>query len=248
MKGKSYSVGEVSKLTGLTIRALQHYDNIGIATSSGRTEGGRRYYTEKDLMRLERIILYKHLGFSLEEISDKLMARMDGNTQRAILVEQEYRLLNKMESLHTAFAAVDAALRVTDAGREPSPHLLLQALRVLPSDDIWEKAPGTLSDNEIDVFSRHFPDLDAAQRFYRRWKEITLATLALFHAGVGTEEPAAQILAGEWIVLTQSVFGIDPDIFNALQDKGADNGFAANAEETELAMRYLGEAVAIYEK
>jgi hypothetical protein len=184
----------------------------------------------------------------LEEISDKLTPRTDGNSQRAILVEQEYRLLNKMESLHTAFAAVDAALRVIDAGREPSPHLLLQALRVLPDDDIWEKAPGALSDVEIDVFSRHFPDLDAAQRFYRRWKEITLATLALFHAGVGTGEPAAQKLAGEWLVLIESVSDIDPEIFNAMQNKGVNGGFAANVEEIKLALRYLEESVESIEK
>ena len=248
LAGKKYTVGELAKLTGLTIRTLQHYDNIGIAPSSGRTEGGRRYYTEKDLMRLEQVVLYKHLGFSLEEISSKLIVRTGGDSQREILIEQELRLLKKMEHLHTAFAAVDAALCVIDAGREPSPHLLLQALRVLPSDDIWEKAPEALSDEEIDVFSRHFPDLDAAQRFYRRWKEITLATLALYHAGVGTEEPTAQELAGEWIALTQSVSGIDPDSFIALQNKGTDGGFAVNAEEIERAIRYLEEAVAIHEK
>ena len=49
MGEKQISTGEVAKISGLTIRTLQHYDNIGVLPASGRTEGGRRFYTENDM-------------------------------------------------------------------------------------------------------------------------------------------------------------------------------------------------------
>ncbi len=47
MSDKKYTSGEIASATGLTIRTVQHYDNIGLLPSSGRTEGGRRYYTQE---------------------------------------------------------------------------------------------------------------------------------------------------------------------------------------------------------
>ncbi|WP_141430740.1 MerR family DNA-binding transcriptional regulator [Bacillus sp. 03113] len=44
---KTYLVGELAAATGVTVRTLQHYDNIGLLPTSGRTDGGRRYYTKK---------------------------------------------------------------------------------------------------------------------------------------------------------------------------------------------------------
>ena len=72
-KEKQFSVGEISKATGLTVRTLQHYDNIGLLPVSGRSEGGRRYYTEKDLLKLEQIVFYKSIGVPLKSIKDKQM-------------------------------------------------------------------------------------------------------------------------------------------------------------------------------
>ena len=57
MDEKQISTGEVAKISGLTIRTLQHYDNIGVLPASGRTEGGRRFYTESDMIQLEHIIV-----------------------------------------------------------------------------------------------------------------------------------------------------------------------------------------------
>ena len=74
MKEKQFSTGEAAKISGLTIRTLQHYDNIGVLPASGRTEGGRRYYTEDDIIKLEHIVFYRGLGFSLEQIKEKIPA------------------------------------------------------------------------------------------------------------------------------------------------------------------------------
>ena len=65
----SYSVGQVSRFAGVTVRTLHHYDEIGLLRPSGRTESGYRQYDEGDLERLQEVLFFRELGFGLEEIA-----------------------------------------------------------------------------------------------------------------------------------------------------------------------------------
>jgi MerR family transcriptional regulator, thiopeptide resistance regulator len=60
-------VGELARRTGLTVRTLHHYDEIGLLKPSLYTESGHRLYTDSDLARLQQIVSLRQLGFSLEE-------------------------------------------------------------------------------------------------------------------------------------------------------------------------------------
>ena len=64
------TVHEVSEMTGVSIRALQHYDNIGLLHPARRTEAGYRLYDEVALERLQQILLFRELEFSLKEIAE----------------------------------------------------------------------------------------------------------------------------------------------------------------------------------
>ncbi|TFD72933.1 MerR family transcriptional regulator [Cryobacterium sp. Hb1] len=61
-------IGELAEKTGLSLRTIRHYDEIGLLKASGRTEGGFRLYTQEDHSRLMLIRRMKPLGFSLEEM------------------------------------------------------------------------------------------------------------------------------------------------------------------------------------
>lgn len=63
-----WKVGELAKLTGLTIRTLRYYDQISLFSPSGYSESGHRLYNESDFSRLQQILSLKELGLSLEEI------------------------------------------------------------------------------------------------------------------------------------------------------------------------------------
>ncbi|TFC35121.1 MerR family transcriptional regulator [Cryobacterium sp. TMT2-42-4] len=65
-------IGELAEKTGLSLRTIRHYDEIGLLKASGRTEGGFRLYTQEDLSRLILIRRMKPLGFSLEEMIELL--------------------------------------------------------------------------------------------------------------------------------------------------------------------------------
>jgi len=67
-----WKVGELAKLTGLTVRTLRYYDQIGLFSPSAQTETGHRLYDEPDLSRLQQILSLKELGLSLDEIKSVL--------------------------------------------------------------------------------------------------------------------------------------------------------------------------------
>jgi len=94
---RQISTGEAAKITGLTIRTLQHYDNIGVLPASGRTEGGRRYYTEADMMKLQLVVFYRRLGFSLEQIKEKLLNKSMEDGAGELLAKQKVLLYNQIE-------------------------------------------------------------------------------------------------------------------------------------------------------
>ncbi|KJB84709.1 MerR family transcriptional regulator [Paenibacillus sp. E194] len=63
-----WKVGDLAKLTGLTLRTLRFYDQIGLFSPSGHSDSGHRLYNQADLSRLQQILSLKELGLSLEEI------------------------------------------------------------------------------------------------------------------------------------------------------------------------------------
>lgn len=65
-------VGELAAATGLTVRTLHYYEQIGLFVPSGRTEAGHRLYSDEDVGRLYRICLLRRLGFPLDQIGRAL--------------------------------------------------------------------------------------------------------------------------------------------------------------------------------
>ncbi|MEV0238172.1 MerR family transcriptional regulator [Nonomuraea sp. NPDC050786] len=121
----SFAVGQVAKLAGITIRTLHHYDEIGLLTPGERTPAGYRRYTDADLTRLQQILLYRELGFPLDEIA----AILDHDTTDDLthLRRQHDLLTRKAEHLHQLIAAVERAMQARATGIPLTPAERLQA-------------------------------------------------------------------------------------------------------------------------
>ncbi|WP_422931499.1 MerR family transcriptional regulator [Singulisphaera sp. PoT] len=72
MRALGLKVGELAKQSGLTVRTLHHYDEIGLLKPSQHSESGYRLYTRAEVVRLQQVLSLRQLGFSLEEIRDCL--------------------------------------------------------------------------------------------------------------------------------------------------------------------------------
>lgn len=71
---EALTVGQVAETFGVTVRTLHHYDEVGLLHPSERTHAGYRLYSADDLQRLSTIVVYRRLGFRLEEIGELLEA------------------------------------------------------------------------------------------------------------------------------------------------------------------------------
>lgn len=87
-------IGEVAERTGLSLRTIRYYEEVGLIRPSSRTQGGFRLYTEPDVARLNLVKRMKPLGFTLEEARD-LLAVLDsldtkgaGGAERDALVDR----------------------------------------------------------------------------------------------------------------------------------------------------------------
>ncbi|MBQ3907301.1 MAG: MerR family transcriptional regulator [Lachnospiraceae bacterium] len=84
------TVNEVSKLTGVSIRTLQYYDNIGLLRPTGHTESGYRLYDDTALEKMQQILLFRELEFPLKDIKS-ILSRSDFDRTKAL--EQQTKLL-----------------------------------------------------------------------------------------------------------------------------------------------------------
>ena len=105
------TVHEVSKLTGVSIRALQYYDRIDLLQPSARTEAGYRLYADADLERLQSILLFRELEFPLKQI--KTILDSPGFDRNRALEQQITMLKKKKEHLQ---ALIDHAVSIREKG------------------------------------------------------------------------------------------------------------------------------------
>lgn len=89
---ESYSVKKLAQLAGVSVRTLHHYDRLGLLKPSFRTEARYRLYGHNELIRLQQILFYKELDFSLDEI-------------RALLEDPSFDVLTALESHKQALKA-----------------------------------------------------------------------------------------------------------------------------------------------
>ncbi|KFZ81283.1 transcriptional regulator [Amycolatopsis sp. MJM2582] len=117
-----YPVGKVAALSGVTVRTLHHYDEIGLLSPSGRTAAGYRSYSDDDLDRLQRVLFYRELGFGLETIAKVIEdpgvdALEHLRRQRALLADRIGELTRMAESVERVIAAKEAGNALTPEER-----------------------------------------------------------------------------------------------------------------------------------
>lgn len=173
---QTYSVGEAARRAGVTVRTLHYYDDIGLLRASIRTDAGYRRYTEREVDALQRIRLFRTLGFSLDEVRPLLDAP-DG-TLRAALVDQRTALLRRLEETQDLVQIIDRVLDGTPPRNEGSPTVGI--------DDIKEALDGFRTSEFEEEARERWGDTDAWKESKRR-----VATYSLDDWKVMAEEAKA---------------------------------------------------------
>ena len=134
----SYSVGRVAALSGVTIRTLHHYDEIGLLSPGGRSDAGYRVYEEADLERLQRILFYRELGFTLKEIST--IVDDPGTDAMGHMRRQRGLLVGRIERLNAMVDAIDYEMEARTMNINLTPEERFEVFGEFRPDDYAEEA------------------------------------------------------------------------------------------------------------
>lgn len=118
------TVGEISRLAGITVRTLHHYDEIGLVSPSGRTDSGYRLYGRADIERLQEVLLFRELDLGLGEIKEIIDA--PAYHREAVLHQQRERLVARAERLLDIADAVERTINAQQTGAEMTAEEILE--------------------------------------------------------------------------------------------------------------------------
>jgi DNA-binding transcriptional MerR regulator len=187
------SVGDLARLTGVTVRALHHYDEIGLCKPSARTRAGYRQYTDADVLRLQQILLLRELGMPLTEIAEAL----ERGSTRDMLRKHRSTLVEKRARLDTMIAALDVALDRQEKGIAMKPDEMKQLFDGFdPSeheDEARERWGNTDAYKESHRRTRGYTKADW-ERMGEEMNAINQELLAQMRAAAPADAPAVQAL------------------------------------------------------
>ena len=146
------NVGEVAALAGVTVRALHHYDRIGLLSPSGRTAAGYRRYSAADLDRLHRVLVYRELGFPLEEVATLLD---DPTADPEAHLRRQHRLLrDRLERTQAMVAAVEKEMEARQMGISLTPEERFEVFGDQDPAQYGEEVEARWGDSELLAESR----------------------------------------------------------------------------------------------
>lgn len=214
-----YRVKEFAKLAGVTVRALHHYDRLGLLRPKQRSHAGYRLYREQDLARLEQIVVLKFLGMPLKQIRRVLQAESDLGEA---LHRQQAVLLEKRRQVDRAIQAISDAQKSVRGRGEPDWKLfqhIVQEIEMQNSMDWSKKYYSAEAQAKVEERKKLWsPELQ--EKVSREWNQL----FADVEAALGEDPagPRAQELAARWRKLLEGFTGGDPEIQKGLNKMYAD--------------------------
>ncbi len=188
----SYSISEVARATGLTSRALRHYDAIGLLRPAWTSESGRRHYGDRELLRLQEILLLRQLGLGLEAIRHAL-ARHDDDGRIEVLERHRSQLEGERERLERLIATVGKTIDSLRKGTEMAPEELFDGLIQNPYED---EAREKWGDEAVDASYARLRKLSPEDRERltsgRGWQEVHAAIGECAKRGLASDDPDVQ--------------------------------------------------------
>jgi DNA-binding transcriptional MerR regulator len=188
-----YQIHQFAELAGVTVKALHHYDRLGLL-KPGRTNAGYRRYSDRDLERLEQIIALKFLGFPLKHIRN-LLEQSTPKLGEALRLQRR-ALEEKQMLLGRAIRAIGAAEESLQSGAAAGSSRVEEVIEVLAMQD------------GIELMKKYYGTEEAWQkrlRYYQEgpspeWQALYRDVSAALNDDPGSDR--AQALAERWLDLS----------------------------------------------
>ena len=216
---QTYLPHEFAKRAGVTIRALHHYDRLGLLKPSGRTAAGYRVYSDRDFARLEQIVALKFIGFPLSQIRD-LLHRKDLDLS-AMLRQQRRSIAEKRDHLDRAIRAIERAEETVASGQKSDWEVFRKIIEVIQMQTRKDWMKKYYTEAQLaDLRKRWSPEVQAESE--RGWAALAKDTEAAISRGEDPSGETGQQLALRRQKLLEQFTGGDPDMEKNLQRLYAD--------------------------
>jgi MerR family transcriptional regulator, thiopeptide resistance regulator len=193
---RTYQVKDVTRIAGISVRTLHHYDEIGLLVPTARSPSGYRLYDDDDLLRLQQIIVARELGLSLEAIRKSLDD--PGFDRRRALLTQRAQLTRRAQQAAEMIVAVDRALALMDARDKENSMDMKQLFNGFDSSKYEEEAKQRWGHTDAyNESTRRVQGYSAEdwQRFSAEQAGIYADAVAALQAGKPPDGPEAMAIA-----------------------------------------------------
>ncbi|GAK10533.1 MerR family transcriptional regulator [Geomicrobium sp. JCM 19039] len=198
-----YTIGTLSKKTGVTIRTLDYYDEIGLLSPHNKTEGGHRLYSDEEVFRLEKILSLKFLGLSLETIQSFMKERT--TTWEAELSRQMRMVQQQKERLTQIETAIRSVLYSVKVEHDVNWAVIFQVMNLyqegmMPAND-------TLNQYLNNEEKERMLSISYDQQTEEQWLALIQDIRSNLHE-LPTSTVAQQLL-DRWLAGTYEMYGED---------------------------------------
>ena len=240
------TVGEIAKKMGVTIRTLQYYDKEGLLTPSSESEGGRRLYTDKDLLMLNQIISLKSLGFSLEDIKGRLFPLETPEEVAYALSEQAEDIRKKIEKLKASLSAIEQlkaeVLQIRTVNFKKYADIIVNLQMQNDSYSLIKR----FDDDTLDHIRSRF-DKKSGLDFMDRLNRLSDQIVELQKENVAAESEQCQQVVKEYWGLIMEFTNGDMSMLPKLMEIGnIDTASNAWEEKQKIVNDYIGPALQVY--
>ena len=235
---KLLKIGALAKKTGLTVRTLHYYEEIGVLVASSRSEKGYRLYGREEIERLQKILLLQQLGFSLEEIGN-LLDNPDFSLSHVVDLHVEHleERLGLQEKLLARLKSLSEHLR---GNKEISIDEFILTIEVTV---MYEKY---YSEEQLETLKQRRDALgeDGMQKAQDQWAELISDFQIAMAEGIDPGDKRVQALVDRQQELIQAFTGCDAGIMYSLKTIYKEEGVKKASQgmmDAEL-FQYMGRA------
>lgn len=227
MRSPPLKVGELAKGTGLSVRTLHYYDEIGLLSPSHRTRSGHRLYTAADVGRLQQIMSLRQLGLRLEEIQ---ACMKDGGAPPLALIERHLALVREQIAAQKKLCArLEGIAESLRRGEEVGIDELMNTIEVMTMIEKY------YTEEQLAELKQRADALgpEGMKKAQDDWKQLFEDVRAEMEKGSDPKSEPVQKLAARWRALIEAFTGGNPGIERSLntmykQEPGASKQFGVD--------------------
>lgn len=205
-ENKRWKVGELAKMTGITVRTLHHYDELDLLSPSSYSAAGHRLYTEADISKLQQIMSLKQLGFSLDEVKE-FIDNPNYHAEAAIRMHLE-RLNKQIQIQQDLRRRLKDLLDTMSSRQDATAEQLLKIIEVMKLTEHYFTA------EQLETLKKRAELLgqENIKAVEHEWPVLISKVQAALDKGTPPDQPEVIELAKRWKELVEMFTGGDHGI------------------------------------